>query len=355
METGRLISGLPAFLYNPFRLCYNEKNKKGAAEMESEKTPLECGKNIADMEAGQWVQGFYLLSDSSIKTSANGSSFLTGTLTDVSGSIGFKVWDCSNPPAGVENGKIIKIRGEVSSYREQLQIIVRQIRGVISGDDYDLNRIVPVAPIDIEERFREVEQLVSSIEDDDYRSVAETMLARHKEAFLRIPAAMSMHHSFLSGLLMHTSNMMKMADFLSGLYPSIIDRSLLLTGTMIHDFAKDQEFSLSELGLVTDYSLKGSLLGHLVLGAEEVSRLADELHLPEEKSLLLQHLILSHHGKPEFGAAVPPLCAEAQLLSYIDLIDSRMEIFEEHLQEMEPGTFSSRIFALDSKIYRRKS
>ena len=103
---------------------------------------------------------------------------------------------------------------------------------------------------------------------------------------------------------------------------------------------------------MTDYSTKGQLLGHLVMGAQEVAAIAAELDLPEEKATLLEHLILSHHGQPEFGAAVLPQCAEAELLSLVDQIDSRMEIYAEALQDLPVGSFSNRIFALDKKIYR---
>ena len=151
---------------------------------------------------------------------------------------------------------------------------------------------------------------------------------------------------------MHTLNMLRLADFLSAQYADTVNRSLLLTGTLLHDFAKEQEFTFSELGLVTDYSTKGQLLGHLVMGAQEVADVARELAIAEEKSLLLQHLLLSHHGEPDFGAAVRPMCAEAELLSEIDLIDSRMEIYAEALQDLPVGSFSNRIFALDKKIYR---
>ena len=91
------------------------------------------------------------------------------------------------------------------------------------------------------------------------------------------------------------------------------------------------------------------------MGAQEVSELASELGVPEEKSVLLQHMLLSHHGQPEFGAAVVPMCAEAELLSEIDLIDSRMEIYAENLSEIPVGSFTNRIFALEKKIYRHKS
>ena len=153
---------------------------------------------------------------------------------------------------------------------------------------------------------------------------------------------------------MHTLYMARIAGYLSGLYSEVVDRDLLLAGTILHDVAKCQEFLTSPLGLVTEYSVPGELLGHLVMGAQAVAEAARELGVPEEKSMLLQHMLLSHHGEPEFGAAVRPKCAEAELLSFIDLIDSRMEIYRENLEETGTGQFSKRIFALDKKIYRHK-
>ena len=112
------------------------------------------------------------------------------------------------------------------------------------------------------------------------------------------------------------------------------------------------QFDFSPLGTVKDYSAEGRLLGHPVMGAQEVAAAAQELGVPQEKSVLLQHLLLSHHGEPEFGAAVLPMCAEAELLHLIDMIDSRMEIYAETLQDMPAGTFSDRIYALEKRIYK---
>jgi 3'-5' exoribonuclease len=146
--------------------------------------------------------------------------------------------------------------------------------------------------------------------------------------------------------------MLRIADFLATeIYPTSVNRSLLLTGTLLHDFAKEKEYACSELGLVTYKTVEGILIGHLVLEDEEITQLGRELEIPEEKLLMLRHMILSHHGKPEYGAAVIPCIAEAELLSYIDLIDSRMEIYAENLETMEKESFSDKIFSLEKKIY----
>ena len=298
---------------------------------------MEYNKLIAELHTGDDVEGFYVLKDAFLKTTAAGKPFLSGVLADRSGVIDLKVWDYSGPIGARPDdiGRVVKIRGQVSEFKGAPQLTAGRIRMADGNDQYDLSALVPTAPIDADARVAEIERMIDSMEDREYQSVARTMLARHLDAFRSIPAAKSVHHSFLSGL-----------------YGEIIDRSLLLTGTLLHDFAKEKEFTFSGLGLVTDYSLPGQLIGHLVMGAQEVQQCAQELGISEEKSLLLQHMILSHHGEPEFGAAVRPMCAEAELLSEIDLIDSRMEIYAEALQDLPVGSFSNRIFALDKKIYR---
>lgn len=313
---------------------------------------MEYNKNVKDMVPGDKVEGFYILKEAYQKISSNGKPFLSAVIADKTGTMDVKVWDYAGPVGTQEDvGKIIKIRGDVSEFKGNPQLSLSNIRMALPEDNCDTVRLVAAAPIDKDETVRKVRALVDSMEDPDYRQVARTMLERHLETFASIPAAKSVHHSFLSGLLMHTANMMAMADFLSGQYASVIDRSLLLTGTLLHDFAKEIEFRFSDLGIVTDYSVKGQLLGHLVMGAQEVAQVCAELGTPEEKSLLLQHMIISHHGEPEYGAAVKPMFAEAELLSYIDMVDSRMEIYAELLPSVAEGSFSSRVFALDKRIY----
>ena len=304
---------------------------------------------ISDLTVGQQFEGFYILKEAQAKTTAAGKPFLSAALSDCSGKLPAMVWDYAGPIAGADVGKVVKVRGEASEYKGSLQVTVDKIRLAGADDHYDVTALVPTAPIDVDAVLQEVRDLIASIEDADYRLLASTLLERNLVAFKDIPAAKSVHHAFIHGLLMHTAYMLRTADFLSKLYPEVVNRSLMLAGTLLHDFKKREEFAFSELGLVTEYSVKGQLLGHLVMGAQEIAAFAAELGIPEEKSVLLQHMVLSHHGEPEFGAAVRPMCAEAELLSYIDMIDSRMEIYKENFEATPVGAFSERIFALDGK------
>ena len=315
---------------------------------------MEYNKQIAYLEAEDEIQGYYLLKNATVKSQQNGSSYLAAIISDASGEIDGKLWEYTGGGIEKEEGNIVKLRAKVVEYRGALQLRIGKIRAVNDDDVglYSINDIVPSAPIDSMKEMEYVQDLIGTIEDAEYRNIAETMFERHMKMFGKLPAAKSVHHSFLSGLLMHTGNMLKIADFLATeIYPYTVDRSLLLVGTLLHDFAKEHEYAQSKLGLLADFTKEGLLLGHLVMGAEEVEKVGNELGVSNEKIMLLKHMILSHHGQVEFGAAVKPAIAESELLAQIDMLDSRMEIYTETYEKMEKGEMSDRIFALDRKIY----
>ena len=306
---------------------------------------------INAMHAGDTVEGFYLIKEPQIRSATDGEPYLTAKLGDQTGSIEAKMWKYTGNIGSADNGKIVKVRGKASEYKGKSQLVIEKLRLRTEQDAVDISILVPTAPIDVDQALSEIDTLLGSITDPDYRNICETMLAAHIGTFSRIPAALRVHHAFLCGLLMHTLYMMRMADFLAGLYNSFIDRDLILAATFLHDFGKVQEFLYSDTGLVTDYSMKGQLLGHLVMGAMEVAQLSAELGIPEEKSVLLQHLILSHHGEPEFGAAVRPACAESELLAQIDMLDSKMEQIRELMEKTANCTFSEKSFFLGGRRY----
>ncbi len=302
---------------------------------------------VSEMETNSLIVGYYVLQSAAVKTSTSGKPFLSASLTDNSGSISVVFWNYSGQISPADDGKVVFIKGLISEFKGSLQITLDMIRLAQKDESINLDDLIPSAPVDVEQMYLDILHLTDSIQDKDYLSICREFLRRHSDAFRNIPAAKSVHHRFLHGLLMHTGYMLKIADNLANLYPQVIDRSLLIAGTLLHDFSKREEFTFSQIGLVSGYSVKGQLLGHLVMGAQEVGEISTQLDIPEEKTVLLQHMLLSHHGKPEYGAAVVPMCAESELLSMIDMIDSRMEIYRENLEQTPLGEFSSRIFALD--------
>ncbi len=306
---------------------------------------------LSELNYGDGFTGFYILKNVFNKVTNSGKPYLAAALADASMMVECKVWDYPGPLGPADEGKVVKVQGVFQEFKGMPQIKVERIRLATEQDPYDVGDLVPVAPMDRDAAYSRIEAIVNDMTDPAYKAVCLEFLRRHGEGFRRIPAAKSVHHGFVGGLLMHTSYMLEMARFLADLYAAVIDRDLLLTGTLLHDFAKLEEFVVSQLGVVTEYSAKGQLLGHLVMGAQEVAEVARELGIPGEKSMLLQHLLLSHHGQPEFGAAVVPQCAEAELLNYIDNIDAKMEIYRENLDKTPVGGFSQRIFALEKRIY----
>jgi len=306
---------------------------------------------LAELNYGDRFTGFYILRNVFQKVTNTGKPFLSASLADASMSVECKVWDYAGPLGPADDGKVVKVQGVLQEFKGAAQIKVERIRLATEQDPYILDDLVATAPMDLNAAYANIEATVESLADADYRAVCREFLRRHGERFRKLPAAKSVHHGFVGGLLMHTGYMLELAQFLAQLYASVIQRDLLLAGTLLHDFAKMEEFVTSELGVVTEYSTKGQLLGHLVMGAQEAAEVCKELNVPEEKSILLQHMLLSHHGQPEFGAAVLPQCAEAELLCYIDNIDAKMEIYRENLEKIPVGGFSQRIFALEKRIY----
>ena len=177
---------------------------------------MEFNKPIGDLLPGDETESFYLLKTAAARTTAAGKPFLSMTLADQSGSIEAVIWDYAGPVGPADEGGAVKIRGRVSEYRGTLQLVVDRIRTAVEDDKVDISALVPTAPIDHSAAWDYVADLISSLEDRDYAAVAQEMLRRHRDDFLRIPAAKSVHHSFLGGLLMHTANMLQVADFLAG-------------------------------------------------------------------------------------------------------------------------------------------
>lgn len=316
---------------------------------------------LKELEVKKEFIGFYVLKNYSESTKKTGEPYFRIDVSDVSGTVNGVCWE--NP----ENynvdancvGCIVKLKGLYDIYNGTPQIKVHNIRKITDEEfnEIDKSSLLPHAPIDIETEFKKVYEYLNSIKDEDYKKIAFHILAETKDKFISIPAGKSVHHAFIGGLLMHTCNMMKIANFYSAMYQDIVDRDLLMTATFLHDNAKIDEFELTNLNLVQAYSLLGQLMGHLVMGAEKIERAANELNIDSNqlKIQMLKHLILSHHGSGEMGSPVTPKTAEAELLHLIDLTDSRLEMYAEEYKNLEVGEVTKKDnWALGHRIYRYK-
>mgnify|MGYP004456086299 FL=1 len=309
--------------------------------------------NFTPVDGTGRVDGFCLVKSVEKKTSSKGDTYLDFTLADSDGEINAKLW-CYSP---IEHGEykaneIVKVRGTVSAYNGSDQLRIEKIRAAIESDGVKPEDFVPSADYSSEQMYNELIKIAESFSDSELKKLALEIYSDNRKALLYFPAAFKLHHAVRGGLLMHTLSIVRMCESVCEIYP-FVDKDLLICGAMLHDISKTEEFIVDEnVGLAEGYSVCGNLLGHLTMGAKKVAFYAEKLGISEETSMLVQHMILSHHGQPEFGAAVVPMFIEAELLSELDLLDSRVYEMREALIPTAVKQFSGRVWALENrKLY----
>lgn len=308
--------------------------------------------NFTELNSSGSVEGFCLVKSVEVKKTAKGVPFLDLILTDSTGEIVAKLWDYKEDiHSCVKLNALIKIRGTISMFNDAPQLRVDRVRPAIEADGVRMEDFVPSADYSGEAMLSYLIETVNRFENDQLKKLTLTVLERNREKLLYWPAAFKLHHAIRGGLLYHTLSILKLAQAISDIYPSV-EKDLLFAGVMLHDVAKIEEFDVSESGVVSAYTVEGSLIGHLVRGAMNIEKIGEDLGIDKELLMLVEHMILSHHGEPEFGAAVRPMFLEAELLSQLDLLDARIYEISQAVSEVEPGDFTARQWALDNrKLY----
>ena len=314
--------------------------------MQSQQQPL-----LSTMIKGQIIEGYLLVRASEQRTSTNGTKYLDLTLSDKVSEVNAKMWD--GQTAAPKPSTVVKIRGMMLEYNGRPQLRVDKMRPVEAGDGVDLSQLVPCAPDPTGDMMKMVNERVARIKSEPLKMLVEYRLDECRTQLEYYPAASKLHHAERGGLLHHITTMLRDADAISEIYPTL-DSDLLAAGVMLHDLCKIREFDSDEMGLVSDYSAEGNLIGHLVEGVAELKQAGEALGTPHELLMLLEHMILSHHDLPEYGSPRRPMFPEAEVLHLIDLLDARMFEMDRALAAINPGTFTERIWSLDRKLYRRK-
>lgn len=312
-------------------------------------------KRIVDFQVGEEIQGYYLLKEVHLKVANNQKKYIDLVIMDESGEMSAKLWEVEEPALMLfKEGKILKILGKVTQWQNQKQLTVQKYRPLNEGDSAKIENFVPSAPIQMDLLYDFIIQSINQMKDDGLRRLSKGLLDHYGEAFKIYPAAKSNHHAIRSGLMYHLYRMIQVAESLIQIYPNV-NRDLLVTGIVLHDICKIEEMKINELGLVSDYTKEGQLLGHIIIGIKKVDEIARRLQVPDETSLLVQHMILSHHYEPEFGSPKKPLFIEAELLHHIDMIDARVYDFEKATYGIEPESFSEPVWSLDKRrLYKPK-
>lgn len=282
------------------------------------------------------------------KTTKN-TPYLSLTLEDKSGILDAKYWNLTEEQvAQYKVGMIVEASGDVILHRNAAQLRVRKL---VELPEANLLDYVRQAPMSQEEMSQEIEQLIGNIQNETIREIVSEILNMEKDKFYIYPAATKNHHNFVGGLAYHTISMAKMGLSVLQMYPWL-DADLLIAGILLHDIGKVEELSAA---ILPEYTNKGNLLGHISIMNNKIDRVAVALGKEESESvILLKHLVLSHHGKMEFGSPVMPLIPEAEVLTILDNLDSRMYMMKQSIDTTQPGHFGPRVFALDGRMIYHK-
>lgn len=305
-------------------------------------------KRVLDYQAGEQVELFLLIKQATKGITQQGSPFMTLILQDKSGDIEAKLWDTGlEQETTYTSSTIVKVGGEIHEYRGKNQLRIKSIRPAKEEEGVTISDLVPSAAKSKEALYEELMQYFFEMQNPHIQRITRHLLKKHEQAFLVYPAATKNHHDYVSGLLDHVVSMLKLGKAISELYPSL-NKDLLYAGIILHDIGKVIELSGP---VATQYTVEGNLIGHISIMVNEISKAAEELNIVGEETMLLQHLVLSHHGKEEWGSPKKPMIKEAEILHYIDNIDAKMNMLDRALSKTAPGEFSERIFALDNRAF----
>lgn len=278
---------------------------------------------IADLGRyeNQSVTGFFAVVLRQTRSKKDGSPYFALTLADRTGQVDARMWETAD--AGeFAAGDIVKLRGQVNRYQDKLQIVVDRIRRA-QPNEFDLGDFVPRTERDVDELWAELNGCVESFTDPHLKALLQSFLDDPEiaTALREAPAAKSLHHAWIGGLLEHIVSLLGVCELAAKHYG--VHRDLLLTGAVLHDIGKLHEL---RWGTSFEYTVEGQLLGHITIGVGMVERKMDAIEgFPPALRLLVSHLILSHHGKYEFGSPKLPMIPEAILLHYLDDMDAKMQ------------------------------
>ncbi len=299
------------------------------------------------------VDSPFLVKYSSVAVGKTGKPYMNLVLQDKSGELEARIWEGVAQYSGqVTQDAFIWVTGKCQMFQGRRQIVIHEAQ-VLREDEIDPADYVAVGTLDPEALYAQLIGYVQSMKDPHYRALAEVILIEDEEIvsrFKRAPAAKSVHHAYKTGLLEHVISITATLDFMAGHYGKILDRDLLFLGGFFHDIGKLWELSYDR---VTEYTTEGKLIGHLVMGVELMSdkirmleatpgRLPGDGKFPEEKKLLVKHVILAHHGQLEYGSPKRPKCLEAVIVHYIDDLDSKVNAIRGFIeQDANPGRWTA--------------
>ncbi len=309
---------------------------------------------IKDLKDKDTIDSPFLIKFSASAIGKNGKPYMNLIFMDKSGELEGRIWEDVTTYVGqAVRDALVRVEGRCQTYQGRRQVVVQRLQ-FLREDEVDLKDFILESELDADSLYAQLLTYVDSMQDPYYKALAEVILKEDPEImdrFKRAPAAKTMHHAYRTGLLEHVVSITGILDALSKHYSKVLDRDLLFLGGFFHDIGKIWELSYER---VTDYTLEGKLIGHLVMGVELVDRKIRELEshtnperipggkFPEEKKLLVKHLILAHHGKLEYGSPKEPHCLEALIVHMIDDLDSKVNGIARFIAaDLTPGRWTA--------------
>jgi 3'-5' exoribonuclease len=277
------------------------------------------------------ITSSFVVASKQVKAKKNGEPYLALVLADRTGQIEAKMWDNVEEFITVfEQDDFLKVKGLVNKYKNRFQLTIHKLRRM-EEVDIDFTDYLPKTTKDIGELWRTLTEFVATFHNPHLKALVEIFMADAEiaERYRSAPAAKTLHHAYIGGLLDHVVSLFRSCDLMCRNYPQV-NRDLLLTGAFLHDIGKIQELTYNR---AFSYSTRGQLLGHMIIELEMLQAKLRQLPgFPAELKILLEHMIISHHGQYEFGSPKLPMFPEALLLHYLDDLDSKMEAMRAHFE-----------------------
>jgi 3'-5' exoribonuclease len=310
--------------------------------------------DLAKFDEGKLFDGYFLVLSKQQRSTKTNKPYLNLILGDKTGQLEGRIWEPGDPRIAkdFDRGDIVKARGSASRFDDRLQMKVDQLR-VAQPHEVDKTDLLPSTTFDVAVLWSQLQGFAQSLTNPDLKRLLAALLDDPvlAQAFREAPAAKQLHHAWLGGLLEHVVSLCTLADRVAPHYP-MLDRDLLLTGVILHDIGKIRELSW-EIGF--EYTIEGVLLGHIQIGTALAERAIDSLpNFPPRLKTLVLHMILSHHGKLEFGSPKLPMIPEALVLNFLDDLDAKMQAvtgeFEKSIREGKgPDELTGKVWALDQR------
>ena len=277
------------------------------------------------------ITSSFVVAIKQVKPKKTGEPYLALTLADRTGQIEAKMWDnVEDAIDAFEQDDFVKVKGLLNKYKNRFQLTIHKMRR-LGEVEVDFSDYLPKTAKDIDELWQTLAAFVSSFQNPYLKALVHAFMADPEiaRAYKSAPAAKTLHHAYIGGLLDHVVSLFKSCDLVSRNYPQI-DRDLLLTGAFLHDIGKVHELTYTRS---FTYSTEGQLLGHMIIELEMLHRKLEQVDgFPSELKILVEHMIISHHGQYEFGSPKLPMFPEALMLHYMDDLDSKMESMRAHFE-----------------------